>query len=1488
MIQEVGGSHSHLPAVLGPTRQEEVEQGAVQLRRLTPAELEEFRSYASTALGDIRAIRAAGGELPAPEREGPSAEVASLMAQAELLEHHSEQRQEVERLLATARAELATLKASTPDRPVTLSGQEDFAWKANKAHGQLRHELQWGQGSMLESFHSAGTFNSTTPRGMACRQVELELVIEHLETRAARLEAEGERLESRARGRYGDSPQGQKLEECRQLVRAEREARPQGDNDPERLGEIGRLVRGRTELRSGLEHEDSAVRASAADLARERGTVQEALEPQLPDNEESRQLFLDSLVARPGQVSHHLYRLGSQGHRLLAGAWLTGDESTREAVAGYLRRLHPATLVKAVEETPELLPVLAESLAGEDNDFSFDNRLQALARLDSEESRAALLQLAGDPESGAAAAAGLARSEVGQRLLTRGLTDPNLDRQRACLKAAQFVPKDVEAGREEMLAAAVAGVDSPDPEIRQLARDLVDRFGLYGNLERDAERAAYGAVRNRAERCRASDPEEAARLDEVSDRFSRLRYPADPGRQREVEAQALGEDAAEAEKALTSMGPEALRLLEGRLQASDPPRTLTDLIRDLRERDPRAYRRLIESRSKLDQVLAEDSPVLADLGRQKEFQADLKPLLAERQALMEQGLASDAQQTRIEDRVREHEDARYEAWDTDEAGRLLGDSLESLQTYVGRQRLEPAVRDRILHKAADARRSGHGEAVDRLLQLSAEDPPDPEELELFLELMLELPVDNVEAAARHSQTTAELREGFANLGLRLARESAQGQDRGLFQGQGRDDSLGERLTDYLVEQGKAADLMVGLDGEPSLLDRLARQRDPEARASAQRILDATLYNHGDRPPEAQSRLAELKAIQLDLAQTNNRPRDPEQVLEELQRLREFTPGSELDPLVRAEISTTAALVLGARRLDASGPELEQAVDQYGQLLRQLDADQRALPDGRRTKRLAADLAAAQQILQCRKMQADQRLKEEHQRQQLDRMMHVDGEMSFEAIRGLILLAVDSPTDSLSLQLKAKAGVQVRVPFVGTAEAYVYGSLKAQLSMTEEGGVAVTLKAAAGVGAGIEIRDKVGARGEAEKFTELTYVFANEDEAARFIQSISMELSGEDDPSKLPSYNEPIKMVSNGTRVSLEGEVPGVKGSLAHERKTIEAEYPVPWLWPESQPTRMETVTQEGTIDIRLKDGKQITLGVEATDLTNSKNQVANGTSLTFSAGAGLAGSGENLVEDLLTWALESDPQLFKDLPGDSLEAKKNLARQRLQKAFRGAQVKGAAQIAGKAEYTAITQESLMLEEGKNGAQVLLDFLRDQVRGEGDWNFHTSRKAVESSAEVGARFSYGAVVSVFLELGLKLETRDATTVVGSLQHARQMLYGVRRDVPLSESQFRELEKDGLVRWNGSVDKDEFSQVLGTMREEMAGRYADPEWRRQHLPEGMTAQEFQKNVDEFLRDVSRSTWAGLQNNGRVYSTYEEFARDVGLEALLQEPPKALDQG
>lgn len=822
-----------------------------------------------------------------------------------------------------------------------------------------------------------------------------------------------------------------------------------------------------------------------------------------------------------------------------------------------------------------------------------------------------------------------------------------------------------------------------------------------------------------------------------------------------------------------------------------------------------------------------------------------------------------------------------------EAAHKLGEKFDQLAAYAKAQKLSPTEFDNLLMLAGKAYSDDNRAAIDRLLALAGQGLQ-PADLRAMLEVIPSLDTKNLEKVVVGAGSPAELTGGFTQLALRRLQDRAGRDVRGLFDPYDQDTDEGLVMADFLVRHGQAEALLVDCEGKCSLVDRLRGERGDSAYGSRHSILERILKDPQYRGT-AVERMARLKQGVWDD--------------QELAGLRREPAESDLQRLVNIGVTVEQAGRRGRQTVATDLRGLRAQVQDLDRLLAQAGRDRDGLPASidanRQFRGPAGELEAARQILEAKKVMARTDLTKAEKEAQLREALTLKDGMSFRAIRSLINAAIDSPTDEMRLSVTAKVGGAIDIPFFLHAEAFIEGKGLIEVKKTESGGVAVSFDARIGGGVGVESDAvKSGVKGKASMYSKVSYVFANEDEAAKFIQSIMHKLHLTDED---PTYDQPVCFLSDGWLLEGEIDLGGVaKITQEHNESQTRVSYPVPWL-PRGQreDTLIDTVSDKSGLEIKV-GGVDFGVEMSACDIRGSRNQTENGTDLTLSFIAAKSTSKQQIerlldspeqtfFDNLYESIVKMNPHLLQRLPdydkikGDPEQLKK-AAIERLQKGFTHADLKASAKVSGRFDITLSTPDHLMHDAHgvkRSAAAVLCSLVSDCFAKEPEhkWYFQTARTAVETDLEASLRLQYGSIVNVFAELGLAFHSRDATTQKGSLFHARQSLYDNRASAAQSETQLQEFEKDGLLhcfgRSAGTLKKDAFVVLMARMRLELLEHFDSQEFKKRHPR--MPKEEFLANVDSYFTDVMRSMWAGLRNTGRSFESFEEFSQQVNLKAV-----------
>jgi hypothetical protein len=831
---------------------------------------------------------------------------------------------------------------------------------------------------------------------------------------------------------------------------------------------------------------------------------------------------------------------------------------------------------------------------------------------------------------------------------------------------------------------------------------------------------------------------------------------------------------------------------------------------------------------------------------------------------------------------------RYQAADS------LGNDFDTLARYAHDHELKPEQFDKLLMGAGGLAAEKHKAGMTKLLALAAQkDGIAPADLQVVLNSYRDFPAD-LQQKLQESKSPKEAMELVSERFSFQMRQRVAEPKSGLFQDYLHEDK-GEEIGSFLIRQGHGESLMVDPKGGASVIDTLLTEstHNPAARMGGRHLLEQL-----EKEPGATGRLARLQRVQFE---TRRRyVSDKKALITDLGQLRRplsEVPESErrIQQMVNLETSITQTQLQSGR--DGYNIQSLQDVLQGGKALKaQVQGDMKGLPDDLSQRpdlrRFNGQLEASRQILEAQEIRLDQSLSEQQKEAKLRESLQLKDGMNHRAIRGLIGLAVDSPTDSVYLGVRARVGVEVRVPFLGNVGAFVEGKAGFDVTMAESGRVSVSFNTKIGVGAeaGSDAA-KVSASGSKGKYRKNTLVFANEDEAAKFIQDVMSQM---DLVEKPPPFKDPIAIATNGTHTKAEVNIRNVNVSYDRKDETSQLRSRVPWLPAgQSQGSEIKSITETASATIKAK-GIEWGLEISASDQIGSRNQTANGTTLTvaFQAGVGAKGGGvdgggiqrladsptDAFIDNLLESAKQMRPELLEGLTDEQ-------ARARLLQGFTHADLKASVSAKGRLEVTMATPENLMQGTDNNAMDVMMNFAENALSskdGRTKWSFYNLRTARELEMDASMRLSYGAGIKVYAELGLEFRARDATTLAGSHYHARQVLYDGMDGAAFSETQLDELSKDGLIhrfgKDKGTLDKEAFVTNLGVMRTELTSLWENPSWRDKHA-RGLNREQFETNIDDYLQSVSRSMHAGLRNHGRNFQSWEQFQQDISVAKIRE---------
>lgn len=528
------------------------------------------------------------------------------------------------------------------------------------------------------------------------------------------------------------------------------------------------------------------------------------------------------------------------------------------------------------------------------------------------------------------------------------------------------------------------------------------------------------------------------------------------------------------------------------------------------------------------------------------------------------------------------------------------------------------------------------------------------------------------------------------------------------------------------------------------------------------------------------------------------------------------------------------------------------------------------------------LQAARTQISVRKLQAQCALGEISQDEKdskIQELLRFERGMDYQAIRALLRLVLDSPGDRFSFAVDAKAGAAAEIPFFGRAELFVKGraAFDADIDSTGQFQVSFDARLSGGAGASLPLA-KCEASGEFGGYHKISYVFPNEDEASRFIQSLMHRLRITDAPSE---FNPPIPKHHQGNFLELNAKLGPVSFMGKRQDEESTAAFPMPWL-PRNHRLYVKTRMIRDTVSTTL-DFPKGTLGLKiwADDVAESRSLASTGTTLRmdFKLGAGVSGSctaREAFIDSLYGLIRKGHPHLLDKIPGASKlgEAElKSAFSSRIGDIFSDSKVSGKASGSGSFQYTVYTPRSLFIGERKTVLDALVDFIGHSLEGgsENKWELQSARAARELSLAGKVRLQSAPGAHLFAELGFSAEHKDSTTLRGSLLHARAMLYNNLPGTSYSEMQQKELAKDGLLTAYGTLDKNAFVVTLGKMRNELFSMHGDPSWQKGR-GNNISLSDFSTNVDSFLGEITRSMWDGLTRTGHCKESLAEFESSV----------------
>jgi hypothetical protein len=898
-----------------------------------------------------------------------------------------------------------------------------------------------------------------------------------------------------------------------------------------------------------------------------------------------------------------------------------------------------------------------------------------------------------------------------------------------------------------------------------------------------------------------------------------------------------------------------------------------------------------------------------DVKRTQEFTSQVKELETQREQMKKAGQDTSAVDRKIEEATQDYESRRFDSQGLQgrmDAAESLGDQYGKLEEIAQAQGLQGRDFDNLLMKSAELQRLGNQQGLDTLLELGGRQGGlNSSDMNLMMDMAQDMPPDQFDANLAPGSSASEVRERFADTIQQEVNDYASGvTGDGWFGEQGRLDTKGERATDFLVDNGRASELLYNSDGQGSAFDRMSQSNDPAAQRTASRIADRIVdSSRTGTPLNNAGRMAQEK---LDGAPKGERPDSTIGRLENLHANTDRLSGDdrELQQRVNADVRYQQTKTILGRKTGQGANEAEQAVRAHRDLLTKIEADQNGFPQGDKFENENEKLEAARILTEGRLDAAKQGERSYELERQKELMLGDNANhRQIEAMMGMF---INSPTDELSLKVDAKVGVELQAALFGNAEAYVKGSLGMSATEKEDGKFALNFSSAFGVGAGAQLGpgDKTLAKAavEGEAFANKSVEFNSKEEAARFLaQKLwdAQDKLGMKPKGDRPEVTAPSDSVTTGTKYKETLQLGAVSFERQRENATKVKEQSKPWLAAEDDKKRhTEIHTTKDSMSAELDLGsKSFGISMEAEDQVGDKNNVGNGTTLQLAMELGIPlGSSQakivdSTVEKLMASTGKLDPSgAWKSGLSDEQ------VREKLTKQFGTGQLKLNAK--GALELNFASDENLMLnsdgtpklnENGEpvNGADVFQSWMKDTLSGDTDalWQLNNARVASELEMNFSQRVRYGTgIVNAFAEVGITAKYRDATTLAGSMLHGRFMLYGHTQGKSMDRDQIAELQKDGIInasgRDRGRVNNDALNYSLGRMRNEFDALYQNEEWRNQNLrmADGsmMSQEQFQQNIDEYLVSARDAVYGGVEKTGKAQNR-DAFKEAVNIDSI-----------
>lgn len=1211
------------------------------------------------------------------------------------------------------------------------------------------------------------------------------------------------------------------------------------------------------------------------------------------------------------------------------------------------------------DTVPGLAGSVGQALSQRDHFSDYNESFKALGAANTEGSNQALLDLGGHQGSGEAAMDKLSQTAEGRQKFFQGIASDDATTRRNGLQSNPGIKEirgwnDQERG--QYLDSLVSAHGKGSAEDRQLSTQRIGDQVRFQEVPRANRVEGYGRLMAQADR-QSGDAGDSTRglAYQVGGTVptGHSRYGTNPAEsirsQQELESAAAGNDNDELTSRLGGSSESQLELADSRLRHSGHQDGMVGRLDQMRQTDPNGYSRMLEEVNKNDwgrgtgvgsflENQASQAPTQSyqsqmpdaqaqalkerlgsvgdklstqpsstagqmhqDLQDNQQFRQQLDDLYRERDQAGRQGQDTGAVQGRIDQLVHQHEQSRFDSQGLD--GRLkaadsLGTHMDQINRYAEANNVRGRDYDNLLMKSAELQRMGNGDALDNMLQQTGgEKGLQADEMDLMMDMARDTSKERFDSIFSGGNAE-QSREKFTQMALREMRDYSQGERDRFFGNEGRYDSRGERMTDYLVDRGYGSELLYDSKGGPSAMDRMIGEGSADSRAAADRVLDRIgEVTPADTPL---GRAGQLYENRLDPPQGVS-GRGQVQQLEQLHTDPSRLSGQDrqLQQRVNADVRTDQTSALLKDKV-GPGAALDQAVSDHQRLLDKVEKEQDTLPEditnNPQFKNSSVGLEASRQALDARLdgLEAQQR----QERLEREQKMMLEEGMDSRNIAAMMRGALNSPTDRLFLGVNAKAGVELQAPLFGSAEAFVEGKVGFETAMTETGQVNVSFDARVGAGANAQAGFgpvEVGAAAGAEKFGKLTYSFGSIDEAAKFTHAMFHDVQGAmgmNPEGPRPTYANPVESNTGGTKFTGSVKAGPVEFSreTTHAKRTLEQKKP--WLSNESQPrqhTEVDTVN-----DVMRAQLGPVGFQIEADDQRGDRNPLANGTDLILRADLGGSRTASQLPPTEATSKMVDTVMAGMDKlkPGWMGKLTPEQARKKLFQTFS----RGGVKVNGKGalEVTMTNPNNLMTDGNGNmtgnAGTVLGDLVSRSLSDEPhNWQFQNFRSAVEVGAQFSGRARYGTgFANAFAELGVKFDYRDANTHIGSMNHGRMMLHSTRPGVAMDESQLSELEKDGILhrsgRDKGQLNVDAFNYSLGRMRGEFMDMYADPQWRAQNavLADGtpLDQERFENNIDTYLRDVRESVYSGLVNTDRVdRSQIDAYDQQINMTSIQE---------